>query len=137
GPQVLDQLEVLAEPEAAGAEQILGGLGGVDDHPVGGHQEVDRHDREDRGDQDGGGRLPAGGPCPGTAVVLHGRRRLPGSASPGRLRSAGGGCGVGGAHRRFSIHELKPSATADRAKAETAMITACAAASPMSLYWKA
>src|SRR5699024_12246139 len=133
--QVVQQLEVLPEPEAVGAEQVLGGLGGVDHHPVHRHQEVDRHDRQDRGDDDGRGGFAARLPGARTAVGDGGSSRPGGTGA--RSVGAGGVLGVGGVHRRFSVREETPSATAERVKAATAMITACAAAMPMSSYWDA
>src|SRR5699024_10258848 len=132
---VVPQLVVLPEPEAVGAEQVLGGLGGVDHPPVHRHQEVDRHDRQDRGDDDGRGGFAARLPGARTAVGDGGSSRARGTGA--RSVGAGGVLGVGGVHRRFSVHEETPSATAERVKAATAMITACAAAMPMSLYWNA
>src|SRR5699024_12096297 len=104
-----------------------------DDRPLLGYLEVDRNDRDDRGDQDGCRGLA---PCvahPGAALAC-------GALRVGAARRVRSGVGVGwvrGAHRRFSVQLEIPSAIAERRKAETAMITACAAAMPTSVYWSA
>src|SRR5699024_11931957 len=92
--EVLHQLEALAEPEPAGAEEVLGGLGGVDDHPVHGHQEVQGDDHQDRGDQDGGGGLPARVAGPGAG--LGGGAPGGGPSAPGGRVGIGAGGVVGG-----------------------------------------
>src|SRR5690606_11563702 len=95
------------------------------------HQEVHGDDREDRGDDDRGGGLAARVAAARAAVATGGPGRV-----AERLRAVRGGV-VGGAHRRFSIQFEIPSARAENRKAATAMITDCAAAMPMSLYWNA